>query len=120
MQIYFKQSFLPSGKTFLKDSENINIKNYTSYHFINNSGNHASGGTSILVKNDIPQSKIDLNITLQRMAIRASIYKTITICFVYIPPNDPIVGTELDKLLKQLPKPFILMGDFNHMWLQKY
>lgn len=54
-----------------------------------------------------------MNIKLLIVTIRASLHKTISSCSVYITPNDPIDGTELDKLLKQLPKPFILMGDFN-------
>lgn len=37
-------------KLFLKDNENININNYTSYNFISNSRDRASGGTSILIK----------------------------------------------------------------------
>lgn len=32
---------------------------------------------------------------------------------LFTPPNDLVDEAELDKLLKQLPKSFILMGDFN-------
>lgn len=90
-------------ETFLKDNENIDIKNYTSNNFFSNSINRTLGGNSILVKNNIPQRKIDLNITLLIVTIRK---KTIFICSVYITPNDPIDGTEFDKLLKHLTKPF--------------
>ena len=36
-----------------------------------------------------------------------------TICSVYLPPSIPVDFIKLDILLDQLPKPFILMGDFN-------
>ena len=35
------------------------------------------------------------------------------ICSVYLPPSITIDSNELDELIYQLPKPFILMGDFN-------
>ena len=39
--------------------------------------------------------------------------KVITICFVYIPPNFHLETEHLDTSLKQLPSPYILVGDFN-------
>ena len=41
-------------KTFLKTNDDITIKNQQSYNFINNTGHRASGGVSILIRNDIP------------------------------------------------------------------
>ena len=42
-----------------------------------------------------------------------------TICSIYLPPNEPVSYVELVRLLQQLPKPFLLLGDFNSrhpMW----
>ena len=36
-----------------------------------------------------------------------------TICSVYLPPNRSVDVVELRQLVKQLPKPFMLLGDFN-------
>ena len=36
-----------------------------------------------------------------------------SICSIYIPPSDDIDKNELKKLIDQLPRPFILFGDFN-------
>ena len=100
-------------ETFLKAEDNKTIKDFTLYNFIKTAGERASGGTSILINNKIPQSAIHLNTTLQAVAVSATLHKTITLCSIYIPPNDPINENEIDNLLLQLPKPFILMGDFN-------
>ena len=35
------------------------------------------------------------------------------ICSIYIPPSDDIDKNELKKLIGQLPRPFILLGDFS-------
>ena len=100
-------------ETFLKETDNININNFTSYNYINTNNERASGGTSVIVNNRVPQSEIDLNTKLQAIAVSVTLHRTITICSIYIPPNDNINETELDNLLQQLPKPYILMGDFN-------
>ena len=39
--------------------------------------------------------------------------KDITICSIYIPPSFSLKIEHLDSLLKQLPSPYLLLGDFN-------
>ena len=67
---------------------------------------------SILIRKYIPQNKININSHLQAIAVSATLHKTVTICSLYIPPHDHINENELNNLFEQLPKPFILMGDF--------
>ena len=100
-------------ETFLKTNDDITIKNHQSYNFINNTGHRASGGVSILIRNDIPQSKIHLNTQLQAIAVKVTLHRTINICSLYIPPHDAINESEINNILQQLPTPFILLGDFN-------
>ena len=100
-------------ETFLKSDDNINMRDFTLYNFIKTTGERASGGASIIINNKIPQSEIHLNTTLQAVAISATLHRTITICSIYLPPNEPINNNEIENLIQQLPKPFILMGDFN-------
>lgn len=64
------------------------------------SGLWAFKGTSILVKNNIPQSEIKLNTKQQAMAVKATVDREINI------PHDE---SELSKLLDQLPNPFIIL-----------
>ena len=100
-------------ETFLKENHDLKTVNYKQYHYIHNTGHRANGGTSILVRNDIPQSQFPIKSKLQAVATQVTLHKTITICSIYIPPHEQINETELKNLIKQLTKPFILLGDFN-------
>ena len=100
-------------ETFLKENPNLKTLNYKQYHYIHNTGHWVNGGTSILVRNDIPQSQFPIKSKLQAVATQVTLHKTITICSIYIPPHEQINETELKNLIKQLTKPFILLGDFN-------
>ena len=99
--------------TFKKHSDKLNIKTFKQYDYIIDTEQRASGGVSILIRKDIPQNKININTHLQAIAVSATLHKTVTICSLYIPLHDPINENELNNLIEQLPKPFILMGDFN-------
>ena len=99
-------------ETFLKHNNKINIREYQQFNYIKDTGLQASGGTSILVRNDIPQSQIHLKTDLQTIAVKATL-QTYYICSVYIPPNEEINENKLQKIIKQLPAPFIILGDFN-------
>ena len=67
----------------------------------------------MIVNNYVPHQSVKLDSTLQAVAVYISLNKTITLCSVYLPPTSRIDVKELDHLIEQLPKPFILMGDFN-------
>lgn len=109
-------------ETHQKSKDSIHIQKYTSYNYINDQRNRVSGGSSIIVNNNITQSKIKLKTKLQAIAVLVRLQKTVTFCSLYLPPNDTLDKRELDELIRQLPKPFILMGDFNNhseMWGNK-
>ena len=79
----------------------------------------ASGGVSILIRNDIQCSKVNMKTNIQAIAIKATLHKAVNICSIYIPPNDDIDKNEVKKLVDQLPKPFILLEDYdshNTLW----
>ena len=99
-------------ETFLKTNDDI-IKNHQSYNHINNTNQRALGGVSILIRNHIPQSKINLNTQLQAIAVKVTLYRTINICSLYIPAHDAINENELNNILQQLPTPVILLSGFN-------
>ena len=73
----------------------------------------AAGGSTIIVRDNILHSYVNLNTDLQTVAVRITLDKTITLCSVYIPPNSSLSLTQLKNLSDQLPTPFISMGDFN-------
>ena len=100
-------------ETFKKSNDKTKMKNYEQYDYIHDTELRASGGVSILIRKNLPQSKINISTPLQAVAISATLHKTTTICSIYIPPQDPINKEQLNNLINQLPKPYILMGDFN-------
>ncbi|GFN84502.1 RNA-directed DNA polymerase from mobile element jockey [Plakobranchus ocellatus] len=40
-------------------------------------------------------------------------WKRLTVCSLYLPPNSPVSKLSLVELFEQLPKPFLVLGDFN-------
>ena len=100
-------------ETFLKTVDNISLKGFNTYHYIHTDCQRPSGGSSIFVKSSCPQRKINLNTELQAIAVSVTLDREITICSVYIPPSYSLKIDHLDSLLKQLPSPYLLLGDFN-------
>ena len=47
------------------------------------------------------------------MAVNINCHMQMMICSVYLPPNRLVDFGELRQLVKQFPKPFMLLGDFN-------
>ena len=98
---------------FLKDFDKFTLKYHCCYFKHCSDYDKASGGVAIIVNNSVPHRPINLVTTLQAVAVNISFNKTITLCSIYLPPSLPIDVKKLDHVLDQLPKPFILMGDFN-------
>ena len=106
-------------ETFLKDSDTISFKKFNMFNHICTTGEKASGGVSILINRKIPHSSVSLNTTLQATAVKVTMHRELTICSLYLPPSLPIDSDKLDDLVKQLPSPFLILGDFNahnHIW----
>ena len=76
-------------------------------------GQGHSGGTAILVRNDIPYTSLHLNTPLQAAVIQIFLNRPYTVCSLYLPPSDPISRVDLHRLVGGLPSPFLLLGDFN-------
>ena len=100
-------------ETFLSSTD-FNIRGFSSYHYTSQDiGGRACGGVSILVKEGIPQSEVQLNTTLQAKAVTISSPKVLTVCSLYLSPSININPLLLSNLVDQLPTPFIICGDFN-------
>ena len=96
---------------FLKTDDQLNIRDFNTYNNIYSEGQRPSGGSSILVHFSCPQREIKLVTNLQAVAVSVTLDKEIPICSVYIPSNFHLETEHLDTLLKQLPSPYILVGD---------
>ena len=100
-------------ETFLKTTDNINFKDYSLYNHIATENQKASGGSSILVKSNVPHRQIDINSNLQAVVVNVTLSKSITICSLYLPPHSKFSKQDLENLINQLPRPYLLLGDFN-------
>lgn len=74
---------------------------------------NAHGGVGLWIQNKVPTHEIELNTPLQAVATSLMLHKRVTICSLYLPPNSHVTRREIEGLIKQLPKPFLLLGDFN-------
>ena len=66
-----------------------------------------------MVNSSIPHGQLDLQASLQAVAIRISCQKAITVCSIYLPPMSKWTKNDLEDLINQLPPPVFLLGDFN-------
>lgn len=106
-------------ETNLKKNQPANLKSYTSYHRTRNDAGRASGGVSIFVKNSIQSKQINISSKYEAIAISIETNINLNVCNIYIPDSVELNEFDLTNLIKQLPKPFILLGDFNsrnHIW----
>ncbi|GBL95335.1 hypothetical protein AVEN_154753-1 [Araneus ventricosus] len=99
-------------ETYLKPGDEAKIKRHSLVRRDCNSG-RASGGVALLVSHDHPSSIIPLHTNLQVVAVRIAVPRLVTVCSLYLPPNATIDRHDLDRLVTELPTPFIIIGDFN-------
>ena len=91
-------NFLRNFIVFRKDRQNASI---------------SSGGVAIVVPRLTACTAIPLHTPLEAVAVRVLVHKAISVCSLYLSPSQTITNADLHSLLDQLPKPFLLMGDFN-------
>ena len=76
-------------------------------------GIRAARGVLTLVSNNYAYYRVNLVTELETVAIRIKIRKEITLCNIYITPNEVISTQTINNLIAQLPSPFLIVGDFN-------
>ena len=70
-------------------------------------------GVAVLVHNTIPYTRLNINTTLEAVAVTTHQTQSYTFCSLYLSPNRNIPKGDLEDLIKQLPSPFLILGDFN-------
>ena len=71
------------------------------------------GAVAIYVENFVSSYRMELETTLQAVAVSIKIRKHITVCSLYLPPGEKIRKEQLQELIDQLLKPFLILGDMN-------
>jgi len=86
----FNPTIVSLEETFLNAIKATVFKNYSFYSRPGEESNGTNltvhGGVAILVNNTVPHSHIQLNTSLQAIAIRATCHRTISVCSIYLPP----------------------------------
>lgn len=95
------------------DSMHASPPGYRSFYSQPVPGQGHHGGTAILVRSDVPCVFLQCNSPLQAVAVRIFITSFYTICSLYLPPGDRVDKPELVNLVRDIPPPFLLLGDFN-------
>jgi len=101
-------------ETNFTDKYSKSLYNYTDYTKNRTDGLRASGGVAIYVKSFLPSQQININTHLEAIAISVQLNETnLNICNLYLPNQTKIEVSDIENIIKQLPKPFIILGDYN-------
>ena len=100
-------------ETHIVDESRVSFKGYTLYNKLDKSHERASGGSSILIRNDVIHSPVKLSTNLQAVAVKITLSFVFTLCSIYAPPNTCIDIKDYEHLLAQIKGPVMILGDFN-------
>ena len=78
----------------------INFQEYQQYNYIENDERKVCGGVSILIKNDIPHSKIELKTELRAVTIKVTLHRSINLCSIYLPLHQQIHENKVESLIQ--------------------
>ena len=99
--------------TRLKEPNDVAFRNYNLSNKFAIGEGRGTGGNTIIINNRCPSTQIQLKTNLQAIAVSVTLHRTICICSIYIPPRTKIEQKYLNEIVKQLPTPYLLLGDFN-------
>ncbi|GFY16153.1 hypothetical protein TNCV_2347981 [Trichonephila clavipes] len=95
-------------ETLLKPSCASNIRGYSILRKNCNTGERYCGDVALLINHVTPFFSVLIRTLLQAVAVQVSIFSTVTIWNVYLPPNAPLNFRELQELIYQLLSSFAM------------
>jgi len=111
----YKPLVIAVQETFLANDYCVKIKNYNSICKQGHYNHRFHGGVAIYIHDSCPFTEIDVNSPLQLVAVRVNITsnRLITLVSAYTPGRIALDVDGMIGAINQLPKPVIVMGDFN-------
>lgn len=100
-------------ETNLKYQQESSFKNFSLFKKNRTEQLRASGGVAILVNSSVPSEEITLHTNLEAIAVTITLETKITLCNIYLPNQTQFNTSDIENILKQIPSPFIFLGDFN-------
>ena len=88
-------------------------KEYLAYQSPQNLNLGVHGGALIYVRHDTPHNQHHLQSPIQAVAVQLYLQRKYTVCSLYLPPNEVFPDDDFKSLIRQLPKPFLILGDMN-------
>lgn len=109
-----KPKILCLQETHLCPSQTSFLTQYTIFRKDRLDYHHPSGGVAIIVQKSVACQHLQLQTSLEAVAVRAIIFdRLITVCSLYIPPDYRLSSVEFEDLTNELPEPYLITGDFN-------
>ncbi|GBN76476.1 hypothetical protein AVEN_105051-1 [Araneus ventricosus] len=84
-------------QTFLKPNAHLKLRGYNCVRKDIDTG-ISSGGVCLLTSNHYPSTTLNLHTSLQAVAVQVHIKTVVTVCCIYLPPNDAISRNDLNTL----------------------
>jgi len=102
-------------ETFLAEDYTIKLPNYNSLCKQGHYNRRFHGGVALYIHSSCPYNPLSLDTPMQVVAATVSLIPTqpITVASIYIPGSAQFDENHFQTILDTLPKPFILMGDYN-------
>jgi len=90
------------------------LKNYKKCSFNRTNCLRASGGVTKYIKSDYPSKPINITTHLEVVAASVKLKDIeLNICNIYLPNQHNFNKNDIENILHQISKPFIITGDFN-------
>ncbi|XP_033226041.1 uncharacterized protein LOC117178721 [Belonocnema kinseyi] len=96
-----------------KGTYSANLKNYCPAFKNRTNADHASDVVVTCIKREIPFDEVDLQTDLEAVAVQVISDTKLCVCNIYIPNWFDLCIGDLKNLILKLPRPFVLLGDFN-------
>jgi len=100
-------------ETKLKKNHSASLNNYTGFFKNRTDALRASSGVATFIKDNIDSENIPIISDLEAIATLVKFQKPLSICNIYIPDIKIFTKQHLKNIIKQLPKPLVILGDFN-------
>jgi len=101
-------------ETNFTDLNAAKLPYFNEYSKFRSSGLRASGGVTIFISSLYPSKQIFTSTHLEEIAASVKLNDIeVNLCNIYLPNQHTFSEKDLENIIKQLPKPFIITGDFN-------
>nr|CAH7738809.1 unnamed protein product [Callosobruchus chinensis] len=99
-------------ETHFKPHSSFSLRGYNIFRKDVAPNLRARGGVAILLKNNIGAKEFVIDTNLQVVAVEIEAPLKVTLCNIYLPDNNWNIS-QLRSVVESLPRPYIIMGDFN-------